>query len=186
MKDITRKKYLFFGAGRIIKIKGCHLLIEALLQIKYQGQILIVGDINQDSTYKKYLLEKSQGLDINFLGLIRDKTQLLKLIAESQLFIFPSLMEAMSMMLLEAASVKASIICSDIQSNRDIFNNDEVLFFRSEDKGDLAEKINFALNNTEKMNEIANNAYEKVYMKYRWDIIAKEYSRLYNNLINHS
>ena len=74
-------------------------------------------------------------------------------IVKSKLFIFPSLFENMSMMLLEAISLKANIICSDIPANTLIFSNDEILFFKNNDSNDLAEKFSFVLENMDILEE---------------------------------
>ncbi|HEY9115415.1 MAG TPA: glycosyltransferase family 4 protein [Bacteroidales bacterium] len=177
---IDKSNYLFFGAGRIIKSKGLEILIEALQQMSFKGKLIVAGDLDQTPDYKKEILRMANGLDIEFLGLIKDKNELLSYIQQSRLFIFPSSVEAMSMMLLEGASVKAQIVCSDIQENRDIFNENEVLFFKTNDSANLSEKIQFALMHESEMQEKSKNAYKKLISNHDWKKIAGEYSDVYN------
>jgi glycosyltransferase involved in cell wall biosynthesis len=92
-------------------------------------------------------------------------------------------MEAMSMMLLEAVSVKVPVICSDIKENRDLFTDDEVLFFQSENVIDLSEKIEWALKNLPKMRIKAALAYNKLSRDYTWELVSKQYSKLYNQML---
>lgn len=87
------------------------------------------------------------------------------------------------MMLLEAASVKTPIICSDIKENKDIFNEDEVLFFKTNNEIDLSQKIDYALNNIDEMKLRAEKALKKLQREYNWENISKDYSNLYNSLI---
>ena len=63
----------------------------------------------------------------------------------------------MSMMLLEAASLQAPIICSDIPENK-IMMQDNVLYFRSEDAIDLANQIQWALAHPGEMSSLGRNA----------------------------
>lgn len=177
------KKNLVFAAGRIIPLKGCHTMLKALAKINYHGPVKIIGNIDQMPSYKKELLELSKDLDVDFTGLIREKTNLLEMIRDARFFIFPSYNENMSIMLLEAASTGTPIICSDIPENKVIFNEKEVLFFKSEDHDDLGDKIAWAILNIHSMNERAGKAYEKVFNVYTYEKISLEYQRKYNSLL---
>lgn len=178
-----RKDYLFFGAGRIVKSKGCHVLLKALHNIKYKGKLVIAGDLNQTPEYRSEIERLSEGLDIEFEGLIKEKNQVLSLAKNAILFIFPSSIEAMSMMLLEGASVKTPIVCSDIIENKDVFGDDEVLFFKTDSVDDLSKKIAWALNNTEKMKIKAEKAYKKLIKNYLWSDISERYQNIYDSMI---
>jgi glycosyltransferase involved in cell wall biosynthesis len=146
--------------------------------------IKIAGDINQIPSYKEKIETMLPGLNTEFLGLIKDKTILLQLVADAKFFVFPSLTEAMSMMLLEVVSMKTPVIASDIPSNRAVFAEDEILFFKSNDSDDLKQKLEFAINNPEIMFRNAHNAYKKLSENYTWDVISKQYSLLYQKLLN--
>ncbi|NHZ84752.1 MAG: glycosyltransferase, partial [Planctomycetia bacterium] len=117
------------------------------------------------------------------LGLVKDKNELLNYIRSSKLFIYPSERESMSMMLLEAASVKTPIICSDIIENKDIFSEDEVLFFSLEKKYDLDKNITWALENYDIMKNKAENAYSHIVRTNNWDDIKNEYKMIYDSLM---
>jgi glycosyltransferase involved in cell wall biosynthesis len=178
------KEYLLFSAGRIIPLKGCHLFLKALYEKKISVPAVVIGDIDQILSYKTEIQDLMGKVNAKYLGFIKDKTRLLHIAAGAKLYIFPSTYENMSMMLLEVASVKTPIICSDIPENIAIFNNNEVLFFRNNDYHDLAEKIVLALNGYDEMTKKANLAYEKLIKNYTWNKIAKQYVEEYNCLIN--
>jgi len=175
--------YLVFAAGRIIPLKGCHTMLEALISIDYPGLVKIIGNADQMPSYKRELLELSRALDVEFMGLIREKTKLLDIIRNAKFFIFPSYNENMSIMLLEAASVRTPIICSDIPENKVIFDDQEVLYFNSEDRKDLADKIEWAGSNIDLMREKAEKAYEKIINVYTYEKISLEYQKLFNSLL---
>lgn len=174
---------VFFGAGRIIQSKGCDLLLKALNNINFSDKIAIAGELNHTSDYKEIILQLSNNLDVTFLGLIKNKNELLSHIHSSKLFIYPSERESMSMMLLEAASVKTPIICSDIIENKDIFSEDEVLFFSLEKKNDLDNIISWALDNYDIMKNKAEKAFNRVIKTNDWNNIKDEYKKIYNSLI---
>jgi glycosyltransferase involved in cell wall biosynthesis len=183
-KDIfTDYEYLFFSAGRIIKTKGLEVLLYAIKKINLKYKLLIAGDIAQSLDYKKEILALSKNLNVEYLGLIKDKNNLFNYIRNCKLFIFPSSLEAMSMMLLEAASQRVPIICSDINANKALFNDDQVLYFHVNDSTDLAEKIEWALNNKSEMQKKVELAFEKLRLEHQWKNIAKEYDKVYLKLL---
>lgn len=175
--------YIFFAAGRIMHSKGCHLMLDALVSINYRGKVKIAGSLEHESEYSQRLMTSQKYLDIEFLGLIKQKTLLLNLLANARLFIFPSLNESMSMMLLEAVNEGVPIICSDIQPNKDIFSKDEVVFFINNNVYDLAEKILWALSNPDDHYKMARKAYERAINEYNWSIIANKYKQLYRRIL---
>ena len=97
--------------------------------------------------YNSELLELSESLDIDFIGMIKEVGELNNIIVNSELFVFASSFEAMSMMLIEVVSLKVPMICSDIPENTSIFNDNEMTFFETDNVNDLAEKLLFAENN---------------------------------------
>lgn len=184
LTEIESTSDIFFAAGRIMASKGCHILLNSLIKNKFNGKLLIAGDINQIELYKKKILDLSNSLNTTFLGLIKDKSQLLGYIKQSKLFIFPSSVEAMSMMLLEVALTKTPIIASDIPENKAIFNENEVLYFKTDDIDDLADKINFANSHYAIMKQKAELAYIKLISTYNIKNIAPQYAKLYNQLLD--
>jgi len=174
---------IFFGAGRIIKDKGLHILLKALNKIKFKGSIVVAGDLSQLPEYTKELNVLSKKLDVNYVGLVKNKNKLLNIISSSRYFVYPSLKEAMSMMLLEGASTEIPILCSDIRENKDVLSEDDALYFRVNDSEDLSIKISYAMRNYPKMKIMARNAKEKVLINNNWDTLASEYAQLYYSLL---
>lgn len=179
-KDI--KNYILFAAGRIYPIKGLHYLIDALKLINYRGKLLVVGDIDRMPEYKKYIYQKLTGVNVEFTGMIKDKQKLMKIIRGANLFVFPSITEAMSMMLLEVVAQHVPVIASNIEANTSIFHGNEILFFNSEDCVDLSRKIEFALRHENVMKGMAQEAYEKLSVTYTWEAIGEQYKVLFMNL----
>lgn len=181
--DCDVEDVICFAAARIYYLKGCHDLLEALIKIGYNGKVRIIGDLEQVSSYKNKILALSEHLNIEFCGLIHDSKQLYSLIKSSRLFIFPSYSEGMSNMLLEVASLKVPIIASDIQPNKDVFNNNEVTYFSKGDVNDLSEKIKMSLNNIDLIQNKAEKAYERVRREYSWGKVCESYDLCYQKLL---
>ncbi len=173
--------YVLFAAGRIIPSKGCDLLLQANSRSKFDTKIVIIGKIENDS-YRTYL-ESMPAENIEFIDFIASKEELLKVVANARFFVFPSTYEAMSMMLLEVASLRKGIVCSDIPENRDAIGLNAV-YFKSGDSDDLSEKIRFALDNPDVMDELGRKAHGFVKTSRNWEVITPVYHDIYRALIN--
>lgn len=182
-KTTINNGYLLFAANRIISLKGCHVFLQALEKLNYKGKIILIGDLSHTPKYAESLVKQSENMNVEFTGLIKDKTLLFDYIKNAELFIFPSFNEGMSSMLLEVASMKTPIICSDIAENKAVFNESEIQFFKVGDSSDLAQKIEYALENKDSLKNKAEQAFIKLNAEYRWEIIAKEYEKLYMSLL---
>jgi len=182
-KNEVEGEYLFFAARRLIPLKGCHTLIDALKKINYQGTLVIAADIEQLPSYTAQLKKSAEGLKVKFVGYVSDLKELNALILGSKFFVFPSELEAMSMMLLEVGSVGTPMICSDIPQNTAVLEKGEVLFFESKNADDLAEKMKWAFENDEAMNGFAKNAKQVIEEKYLVSRVAEKYIHLYNEVI---
>lgn len=175
--------FVLFSARRLMSTKGPQTMLEALSLINYQGQVFIAGELNEGDSFLARLKSQTIGLNVYFLGFVNPLSALLPLIERAELFIFPSETEGMSIMLLEVASVGRPIIASDIPENKQVFENDEVLYFKSKDARDLADKLKFALHNKAEMAFLGQKCQQRVNQDYRWDQIAKRYAGLYDDLL---
>lgn len=175
--------YIFFAARRVIPLKGCHYLIEALKLINYKGTLVIAGDMKQLPAYSEKLLNAAEGLDVHFLGYISNRDTLNALIHQASLFVFPSEIEGMSMMLLEVGSVGTPMLCSDIDPNKSVLTSNEVLFFQSENVGDLVKQLQWSFNNSEEMQQRASRAKQKIEKEYSIHAVAQQYINLYQEVI---
>ncbi len=182
-KHEVADRYLFFAARRLIPLKGCHHLIKALKQINYKGCLLIAADITQMPQYTRQIEQMAAGLNVVFVGYIADQELLKSLIATASLFIFPSELEGMSMMLLETGSLGTPMICSDIPQNTSVFTEKEVLYFTSQDHRDLADKLNWAMAHPEAMQQLATQAKQKIDAEYLFARVARQYAALYDELL---
>ena len=174
--------FLLFSARRIMSTKGCHTLLAALQKIKYEGQVVIIGQESHAPGYSQKLRELAHGLNVVFTGYVGDKPVLMSMVRKAKLFVFPSENEGMSLMLLEVASTATPVIASDIPENTSVFADDEVLFFRDKSADELAEKLQFAIGLPEEMQRRAARARDKVKKHYSAHTVAEQYFALYNDI----
>jgi glycosyltransferase involved in cell wall biosynthesis len=173
--------YMIFTAGRNIRRKGCHYVLQAMREIDNDIPLLILGDSTFDPVYHKELLELSDER-ARFGGFVGDKGLLFALIQMSRLFLFPTTYEAMAATLLEVGALKTPLIASDLPENRAILPN-EALFFRSADVDDLREKMIWAFDHPREMHELAVRAEAVVRAEYQWPEVIDRYEMLYEALL---
>jgi len=172
--------YLMFAAGRIDPTKGCHILLEALNQLGNPVKSAIIGDLSQVPSYSHHLKEIADKKQVVFIPPISDQELLFGIVRQAHLFIFPSISEAMSMMLLEAAALGAPVICSDIPENKAVMQ-ENALYFRSEDAADLAKQIRWALTHPNEMSRLGQKARAYVEENLTWDKIVAQYELIYQD-----
>lgn len=114
---VERDGYVL-GVGRLVPEKAFHHLIEAFRASKRGGKLLIVGGADHQSRYSEDLLQQA-GPDVIFAGR-RSRAELAVLYRCANLFVLPSSHEGLPISALEAGSVGAPMLLSDIQPNRDL------------------------------------------------------------------
>jgi glycosyltransferase involved in cell wall biosynthesis len=108
----TDKKVIFY-AGRLVEIKGVHILIQALSQLKRLRNdwvCWIAGDGNSKADFE--LQSKVLGLerDIIFLG---KRDDIPSLLSNSDIFVHPSLLDNQPLSVIEAQIAGKPVIVSD-------------------------------------------------------------------------
>lgn len=174
--------YFMFACGRVDATKGLHHVISAYKRGKWTENLFIVGDFNHDKQY-------SEAMDMEVAGepgIVVQKTLLprmilLDAIRQCRLFVFPSEVEAMSMVLLEAIAAGCPVVCSDIPENRDVVGEDYEYLFHSGDANDLRRVMGVALSDPD-ARSIAERLHRRCVQTFAWDSIAQRYLRLYNSL----
>jgi glycosyltransferase involved in cell wall biosynthesis len=174
--------YLLFAAGRIDPTKGCHVFLEALQGLPDGVHAVVVGDTKHAKGYDEKL-KAMAGKRVTFISFIDSKPELLGIIKRCKLFVFPSMVEAMSMMLLEVASLGVPVVWSDIPENVAVMPENTVSF-KSEDVADLKSKIEWAMENEEYNNKLALETKTYVNTEFSWSEIAGAYDRLYLEIVN--
>ena len=173
--------FLLFSARRIMSTKGCHTMLQALRDINYQGQLVIIGQDSHAPDYSRRIRELAAGLDVVFTGYVSSKAILMSMVRKAKLFIFPSENEGMSLMLLEVGSTGTPVVASDIPENTSVFTEEEVLFFQDKSAKDLAGQLRYALQHKDEMQQKGRAAMEKVQKEFGAHRVAEQYFQLYDS-----
>ena len=93
-------------------------------------------------------------------------------------FMVPSRSEGFGLVLIEAVQQKVPVICSDIEVFKELFNSDEVTFFKLEDKSSLNEAMKVAKETGTGKVDLAYTRYQNYYTDR---LMAKSYYKLYQS-----
>lgn len=189
--DFSKNKTLnIINVARISHPKKGHdVLIKAIKICKDKGidfTCNIIGGVYYyDQKSIKHLEKIVEELelkdDIHFLG---NREDIPEILSKADLFILPSRYEGMPISLLEAMASRLPIIASDIAGSNDLIKHGQNgLLFESENYIDLADKIISLYNNREKMQELAQNAFDYV-KDFDISLMYEKYCDLYKKLTN--
>ena len=141
--NIETKKYIL-SVGSLNKRKNIQMLIDAYNQIDTDVKLVIVGRKENQN----FAIDNK---NIIFTGYIDDEE--LKVVYKNALiFVFPSLYEGFGIPLIDAQSFGVPVLCSDIDVFREI--GGESVEYISKDFSDLSEKLNFLLNDANRLEEL--------------------------------
>jgi len=179
-------KYLMFAAGRMDPTKGLHHLLDAYDRLRPDLPLLVVGGFfGHHQTYSEQLLARCRSTPhVLLIPRILPQNELFELVANAKLFVFPSEIEAMSMMLLEVISCGSPVLASDIPENTEVTGTDYPWLFRNADPTHLAEKIAQFLRDGPGPSVPALK--QRCARDFNWTVISLRYLDLYRRLSTRS
>jgi len=185
-QNISQIPFRIICLARLSWEKGINYLIEAMTQVKKefaQAHLVLVGDGPErkkiEERVKKLNLEKS----VEFKGKLSHQKALREL-AQSVVFVCPSLAEGLGIVFLEAMAVKVPIIGTPIGGIPDFLKNRETgLFCQVKNPQSIAEKIKELLEDQPLREQLTENAYKLVERKYSWDKIVQRIADIYDEII---
>lgn len=172
-----REKYKIIGTVcNISKRKGLHQVIQALPSLQ-NVVFLIIGDGNE----KEELVKLAERLEVRdrcfFLG---ERLEVTGYFNFFDVFAMCSYSEGVPLALLEAASHGVPAICSDISMLREIFSDNEVVFFSLDDSNSFIS----AYNKITTEPSFGTRMKEKYLRAYTGEEMASSYLQLYQQLLS--
>ena len=173
---LEKDSYILFLA-RIVPEKGLHYLIEAFKKIDTDKKLVIAGEASHTNDYLKKIKKSIKDDNrIIMTGFVQG-IELQELYSNCLIYCLPSDVEGMPLSLLEAISYGCNCLVSDIEENKQITEEANVITFKKGNIGDLEEKLQKLLNNDNKNKVYANDEFFKV---HNWDYIEEKIEKIYN------
>ncbi|MBZ9628153.1 glycosyltransferase family 4 protein [Psychroflexus sp. CAK1W] len=187
----SSNKYLIIVPARLNPIKGLDYLIASTKYLDDVIKIIIAspkGRKNEkEKNYKKELLNTLERLGkqniISFLEF--DNSEVYTLFKKSDLVLLPSLIEGVSIALLEALSIGCLVAASNVGGNSQVINHlKNGYLFESENEFEIASIINeIRLTEKSDLNNVRQNAKKTIEAKYSLDTMLLEYQEHFENIL---
>lgn len=173
----SKKPSLLF-LGRISKYKGVELLIESMKQVdddKY-NKLIIAGKWG-------YAVPEHYNRDkIEIVNEWLTNDEILNYLSQADMMLFPYLEATQSGVATLAINYQKPSIVTKVGAFAEQFDEDSVIYVNP-NVNELAAAINYLIDNKQKM-EAMKSAMEKLKSKYSWQIIASEFEKQLNHLID--
>ncbi len=162
--------YLLF-AGRLVPEKGAHYLIAAHAAVKSGLPLVIAGDTSNSEDYVQSLKE-STGQDVIFTG-YQYGARLAALFRHAALFVLPSDLEGLPIVLLEALAYGVPVLASDIPPNVEVLGR-KGTYFVAGDTRSLSVALEGCMVDLPRLRFASDALREQAIHDYDWGRVAAE------------
>lgn len=170
--------------GRLVAFKGHTYLLQALqILVKKDADIglVIVGSGKNEAVIKKLVQELHLQKQVHFAGYSKQAAQWM---LASDVVTVPSISEGFGVVFLEAFNAKTPVVAWDVPAGNELIEHRvSGLLAKPYDINDLSNKISEAINDTEKAELMADNAYKKLKEYFTLERMAQETFDFYQKVI---
>ena len=192
LKNLIKKyniksEKIFLFVGRLNKLKGVIFLANSLKILKdkypdFKFKMLYIGTGQDEEELKELVNKNNMNKDIIFCGKITDRKLLAAYYSLADLFLFPSMYDASSIVQIEAASQCTPTLFVKGAATTATISNNVNGFIAENNEKKYADKIYEIINNTDLYKSVCKNVYNDIYIN--WEDKIKEVYELYIELIN--
>lgn len=170
-------------AGRLIKEKGVHILIEVLDILRAEKpdiNCLIIGDGPERKSLENLSGELNLQSHIQFTGFLDNHNEVIAHMKAAKVFVLPSIREGFGIVVIEANACGVPVITTNHHRNaaKDLIEDGENGYLCDAEAVDLAKKISLTLNKDDWEIDCKERA-----SQYDWHNIALELERYYTSLL---
>lgn len=160
------------SSGILNKRKGFDQIL-LLLDTREKLAFILFGEGRELRNLQNLAAKLNISDRIKFCGLKDNPTNYYKYL---DFFVMPSRSEGFGLALVEAVIQKVPVICSDLEVFRELFNNEEVTFFKLENLNSLINATRETKENGIKKSDLAFSRYLRSYTD---KLMARQYIELY-------
>ncbi len=181
--SIKPGRYILF-LGRVVPEKRPELLIKAFQALNLPDwQLVVVGGCSDSQHFTSEVVElAANNPNIIFTGELRGAS-LAEIVRGAGLFVLPSDLEGLPMVMLEAMKEGIPVVASDIPINKQLTEEGRGLVFTAGSLSSCISSLQWATNHPKEMRLAAQKAQAYVKANYNWDEIASGTLQLYSSLL---
>ena len=174
-RDVPRLIFV----GRLEPQKDPELILRALAPIRKPWALAMVGVGSLESQLKELAEELKISARVSFLGRREDVPELL---ADHDLFLFPSRWEGFGLAVIEAAAAGVPVLASDLPVLRELLTPDQATFLPPGDEEAWTQAIDSALADSAPLAMKAQHAAAADWSRFSQERMAEQYAKLYREL----
>jgi len=181
---------LLLYLGRIVPIKGLHVLLESLHYLKTPVRLVIIGSAVWRPKYYQRILKLIEGEnqkgkhEVTYLGAV-PQPEIIKWYQKASIFILPSFWEAFPVVTLEALSCETPVIATPVGEIAVVVRNFENgILVPPGNSSKLAEAIQYLLDNKDVRTKFGKAGREWVIKNFSTGVIAKRLYSIYEKMVS--
>ena len=181
--NLQPRKYLLF-LGRLVPEKRPELLLEAFQRLQPLGwKLVLTGSTSNTAQYVTQLQQLAENNpNIIFTGELRGQT-LAEIVRGAGLFVLPSDLEGLPLVMLEAMQEEIPVLASDIPPHRQLIGQDKGFLFEAGNLDSLVDSLQRVLADPLSAREMAAKAKKHLVDVYDWDKIVRQNLNIYSQLM---
>jgi glycosyltransferase involved in cell wall biosynthesis len=172
------RPFRFLFAGLVCARKGIPLLLQAWSALNAsQAELWIAGPITPTAASRI-----SAGKNVKILGKVPNP-ELAKIMAESDVFVLPSYFEGFGLVLLEAMAAGLPALTTTATAGPDVVTQEiDGLIFQSGDLDALVERMQFCLENRDRVASMGVNA-RRTAEQFSWNAYGDRWAKILENVV---
>ncbi len=178
---LDHRPYILF-VGRLVPEKGCHYLVQAFRKLNTDVRLVMAGGSSFSDSYVQSLEQLRDGDErIQMVGYVYGEL-LEELWSNAYMIVQPSIIEGLSISLIEALSFGKCVLVSDIPENLEVVE-DSAITFRSRDVEDLRAKLQLCVDHPEMVAASADRCRMLAEENFSWPRLVAATEELYESLL---
>ena len=182
---LNKDDYVMLFVGRMVSFKNIFFILDTLRELKrrkFNFKMIYVGNGPDYNVLEKRIKEYNMSNEVILAGKITDRELLKSIYYRANLFLFPSLFDASSLVQIEAASQETPTIFVEGSVTSDTVENNFNGFTAPENINSFADRIEEIYKDKKLYNKVQKNA--KNTLAKSWETIAKETYDYYLKVID--
>lgn len=180
----TKDEKVLLFLGRVNILKNILFIVDVAKVLKEKGfkfKLMFVGPLEDGDKLLKKINEYKLNDDIIITGKVMDRDLIAKIYKRANLFVFPSLYDASSLVQIEASSQKTPTIFIEGATTACSVVNNQNGFLAPNDVNLFADRIIEIFNDNELYKKVSEGAYKELYRD--WDSLTKDLYKEYKKII---
>lgn len=176
---IKNDEKVFLFVGRLNILKNILFIVDSLKVVKEDGlkfKMLFVGDGQDEDLLREHIKKNELENEITLCGRVMNRELMAEIYARADLFLFPSLYDASSLVQVEAASQKTPTIFIEGSATSATVANGVNGVISPNDSVAYAKEIEKIMNDEEYYKRISEGAFNDLYRNWD-DIVSEVYDR---------